>query len=486
MTKSPTQETDSWRILLFGRSGSELLVFRGCSGFRLPELQIPSQQRIAPNLNAEAKRLWKLDTISLFPLPVDHSNVPASPRKYHVMEVCRPEHLARLAPHCLLVSDLREASFADRQDFLAVQRGMRLDGASFTQEECRGPFSEFGSFQKICEWVKTELLRLGLSWDGSFRQLQASASFALIRFQTRRGAAWFKAVGEPLAREFPITAELTARFPSYLPVSIATCTQWNAWLTREADGQDLFDCAETNAWQQTAASLSELQISSLRHTPDILAAGARDVRSSRLLALTDSFFQALERVMERQTKASPPPLHAAEINDVKEHVVSALQRESFTRLPDTLNHLDPNPGNIFVCKEKCTFLDWAEASVGNPFFTFEYLRQHFRRAFPGDEGAEAELCNSYLSRWRSILPGKTAEQMLLLAPLTALFAFASTLPWDQVNLPNQPERDAYLRSLGRRMHRESELLKNLAGEQLRQRSKSHDDHVAGVPRASNS
>ena len=45
---------------------------------------------------------------------------------------------------------------------------------------------------------------------------------------------------------------------------------------------------------------------------------------------------------------------------------------------------------IFLCAQKnARFWIGRRASVGNPFFTFEYLRQHFRRAFPGDEGAEA-------------------------------------------------------------------------------------------------
>jgi hypothetical protein len=449
-------ENDTWRILLFGRNGAELLLFRGPTGFRLPELHIPRLQRAALNLNAEAKRLWKLETVCLFKFDVDPSGASSRDRRYHVLELTKGETLARVAPNSLVLSSLDEALFADRRDFLAVQQGMRFNGASFPQKH-QGPFSEFGSFEKICAWVQDQLRRLDRHLDGCFRQFQAGSSFALVRFQTECGAVWFKAVDEPNKREFPITVELSARFPSYLPVSVARSAEWNAWLTEEASGQDLFSSVEPPAWRRAAESLAELQIASISCTQAILAAGAHDVRSSRLLALTDSFFRVAEPLMEQQTKTTPPPLHVGEIDDVREHVTSLLHWTDSIHIPDALNHLDPNPGNIFVSEEKCIFLDWAEAAVGNPFLTFEYLRQHFRRAFPGAEHSEAELCDSYRSRWNSILPDKAADEMMHIAPLTALFAHAvSNDVWSDARKLQNPGVAGYFRSLVRQMKRFSD------------------------------
>jgi hypothetical protein len=124
MEKSQAKQTSAWRILLFARNGAELLLLRSPSGIRLPELRIPGWQRIVPNLNAEAKRLWNLDTVCLFPFDVPHSQGTAGNSKYYVMEVRKPEELARVAPDFMLLSALTEASFADRRDYLAVQQGM--------------------------------------------------------------------------------------------------------------------------------------------------------------------------------------------------------------------------------------------------------------------------------------------------------------------------------------------------------------------------
>ena len=76
-----------------------------------------------------------------------------------------------------MTSDLEEASFADRQDFLAVQRAMGLGGgASFSQEESRGPFSEFGSFQKI--WVNGNQYRAFPGWV--FAGMAAFAKYSRV------------------------------------------------------------------------------------------------------------------------------------------------------------------------------------------------------------------------------------------------------------------------------------------------------------------
>ncbi len=455
----PEQETDVWRILLFGRCGGELLLLRTSSGFRLPELRIPRCQRVAPNLNAEAKRLWNLDTVCLFPLGILHSDLAVGNSQYHVMELFKPQELARVAPDFVHMSTLKDDSFADVRDFLAVRQEMGPKTTDLVESRC-GPFSGFGAFDRISDWVEEQLQPLGLHLNGGFRQLQATASFALIRFTTNRGAVWFKAVGEPNLREFGITAALTARFPGFLPELLAARTEWNAWLVKEVEGQDLFASSGPAAWCRAADSLADLQITSIPHVSHVLAAGARDVRSQRLLDLAIPFFAAMDEIMEAQTKAIPRKLSRQEIRTVQDEVVEALLRLYDPGIPDTLNHLDLNPGNVIVSPSNCIFLDWAEAAVGNPFLSMELLRQHFLQAFPGQPEAERDFCESYLNRWTSVVADKTAEDLSRFAPLAAVFAFAAcALPWDNPKMSQRPEFAAFLRSLVRRMHRDSEQIK---------------------------
>lgn len=458
----PEPNTDAWRILLFGQHGDALLVLRSPQGFRLPELRIPSGQRVAPNLNAEAKRQWNLDTVCLMPLNVSRGAFAVGGSRYHTMEVSQPEALSRVAPRFMQMSELKENSFADPQDYEAVQQGMGLDQAILGEDG--GSFCGFGAFTRISAWVEEQLKPYELRLNGTFLQMQATASFSLIRFQTSRGGVWFKATGEPNRREFPLTLELGARFPSYVPVSIATRPEWNAWLTFEAEGQDLWSSSGPDAWLQAADSLAGLQIASTSCLQQILDAGAHDARIENLLHKTTPFFSAMEGIMEMQAKPSPRRLSVEEVRLVRQRVIEALLQMEAAEVPDTLNHLDLNPGNVFVDSSKSTFLDWAEATVGNPFFSSEYLRQHFRKAVCAGQEMEENFVQSYLKRWSSILPGKAIETMLRVVPLTAIYAFAaSALPWQDRNVYCRHEIAAYFRSLVRRMFREAELL---GGNQL--------------------
>jgi Phosphotransferase enzyme family len=453
------EESDVWRILLFGRGGEELVLLRTPSGFRLPELRIPRCQRVAPNLNAEAKRLWNLDTVCLLPLEISHGDLAVGATRYHVMEVCRPRELVRFAPDFVQMSAVKEDSFADINDYLAVRQKMEPRTASLVDVHC-GPFSTFGAFERISAWVREQLQPLGLRLNGHFRQLQATASFALVRFATDRGAVWFKAVGVPNLRESSITRSLAARLPQYVPELLAEKTDWNAWLIAEAQGQGLFESSDPATWCRAAEFLAEMQIASLQHTTELQAAGAHDIRAQKLLNIVDPFFLVMQETMQAQSKTTVAKLTEPEICSVGERVAETLHKLAEAGIPNTLNHLDLNPCNVIVSTSGCTFLDWAEAAVGIPFFSLEYLRQEFLRVFPGRMESERNFYKSYVNRWNPILADKITESLPHLVPLAAAFAFAaSALPWDNPKMRQRPELSAFLRSLVRRMHRESEQIR---------------------------
>ena len=129
-------------------------------------------------------------------------------------------------------------------------------------------------------------------------------------------------------------------------------------------------------------------------------------------------------------------------------------------IPETLGHLDLNPGNIIVSPSRCTFLDWAEAYVGNPFFSLEYLREHLRRRNGTDSTVETKLVESYCAQWEHVVPPAAVAEGLELAPLLAVFAYAAgSYAWEDTERL-QLATAGYLRSLTRRMHREGNELES--------------------------
>jgi Phosphotransferase enzyme family len=310
----------------------------------------------------------------------------------------------------------------------------------------------------VTEWVAARAETARLSLTGKFRQLNASATFSLLRFETDGPALWFKAVGEPNVHEFSITLALARLFPHFVPRVIGHRADWNAWLSVEAAGTHLSDTAPLSNWQQAAATLADLQIASCGHGLHLIDAGSKDIRICSLVPHVEPFFERMAEVMELQTKFTPHPLARAEIRSLSEEVRSCLDELRAIDIPNTLGHLDFNPGNILVSPEQCVFLDWAEGSVGHPFFTFQYLLEHWRRFRKSEIDSEKALVSSYTVPWRAFASPDEIAKNLALAPLLAVFACATALGWNDPDACKRPVIAGYLRSLVRRMRRESDAL----------------------------
>jgi hypothetical protein len=267
-------------------------------------------------------------------------------------------------------------------------------------------------------------------------------------------------VGEPNQKEFLITCTLAQLFPTYLQGVLATRPDLNGWLTREAPGQVLCEAREDALWQRAAVALAELQIDSIDHGARILEAGTRDLGATALSKLIQPFMQIMAELMEGQKKVPPATLGRDELLLLGDSIQSALDGLEALGIPETLGHLDLNPGNLIVSPSRCTFLDWAEAYVGNPFFSLEYLREHLRRTSGTDSAVETRLVEAYCAQWEQVVQPAAAAEGLELAPLIAVFAYAvGSNAWEDMERL-QPATAGYLRSLTRRMSREANELES--------------------------
>ena len=248
-------------------------------------------------------------------------------------------------------------------------------------------------------------------------------------------------------------------FPKHLPTTIATHNAWNGWLALEAEGTSLGETKEFQYWKTAAAALATLQIESTANTGILVEAGVRELPCFVLSKLVRPFLNVMAALMEEQPKVPPAVLSHGELRFLEDQILEALSSLEEFHLPDALGHLDLNPGNVIVSDTHCVFLDWAEAYVGNPFLSFQFLCEHFRRTTGTEADAETELTAAYAMPWRSVISSDRLEEALSLAPLIAVFAYAAaTGGWRDAAKLREPKFAAYLRSLTRRMYRESERL----------------------------
>ena len=447
-----TPQSENWRVLVVNRDGTEILLKPGDTGLELPRIVIPADQRIAAGIVSGVEGQLGLRVIALYQVfPQNHAIGCGDYYHGAVSQSAFPE-----APGGMVWTPIRSViaeSLLQGKDAVAVET---LWSRWQAEANCRHsePFSRPGWFCEVTDWIARSLESHSLFLTGPFRQLNASSTFSLIQFDTNRRPVWFKAVGEPNTREFAVTLALAKICPDYLPEIIANKPAWRAWLTEEAAGTSLAaaDCARP--WQSAAERLALLQLLARSRKHQFCESGARDLRSRHLLELVPKFFAWVQAC---QLASDGPPEEAFQTTDLstlQDTVIHTLTALDELDIPDTVGHMDLNPQNIFCSESGSIFLDWAESFIGCPFFSFEYLLQHFRRTHFADALSEAELRNVYYAGWRDVLPPQRVRAGMQLVPLAALFSYAATLSSGNSShsLPLPAQRRYFLRLL-RKMKR---------------------------------
>jgi hypothetical protein len=444
------------QVMVLGHNRMNLLLVVE-NGLLLPSVEVPRWQRVAENLRAAMKSEWDCEVVCLFTPQLTLPDGPWNVAHYQVMESWNATETHDPRTAWIPICSLAEDSFNDAADYLSIRQSLAQCEAY--ADDPAAPFAKSRWFKELQAWIAEVTRPLAIQLTGSFRQLNASPSFSLVRFETNGPAIWFKAVGEPNQREFPITLKLAQLFPEYVPAVLGTRSAWNGWLSLEAEGTNLSETREIALWEAAAVALARLQIESISKVAPIIHSGARDLRVDTLSVLLHPFLDDVGRLMDQQIKIPPAVLDRKQLDHLEERIGNALGAIEELGIPDTLGHLDLNPGNIIVCSDGCVFLDWAEAYVGHPFFSFEYLLEHFRRAAGADKTIEERLIASYAAEWEQLVsPASTAEALGAI-PLLGVFAYAAGcgMSTDRESLQD-PKIAGYLRALTRRMGREANHL----------------------------
>ena len=440
-------------LVVLGRDGTEVLLTSGEPGLAFPAVEIPRWERLAENLTAALRRDWGCDAVCLFTPNHSSEDENSTGEHYEVMECWRAEgHKDKTV--WKPIRSLTAHSFQDEAEFRLLEQC--LHQADRYNRDPSSLFARRGWLAELSCWAAEVTRPVGIELTGPFCQCNASPSFSLIRFETNGRAVWFKAVGEPNQREFPITLKLSQQFPKYLPELLGERADWNGWLSLEAPGTNLRETPEMALWECAAESLARLQIESVAKTGSILDAGAHDITVETLSGLVQPFLALIAQLMEQQTKVPPPVLSHRELSLLGVRIEDSLTLLEDLGLPAVLGHSDLNPGNIIVSVDDCVFVDWAEAHVGHPFFSFEYLLEHFRRTIGTDVALESRLASSYSAPWRQLFSGEIIAEALALAPVAAVFAYAvGNDAWRNRERRQDPRVAGYFRSLARRMNREA-------------------------------
>jgi len=442
--------TETYRLIITRREATEILLLPKGKDWVLPRVEIRKQQRVAEQLTGQASKGWGLETCCLF-VPNSCTSGRNGDATSAVMECAKQNGRAPAGTYWMPLNVAAECGDAEEA---AAIRDAFAELASYTSGEKPGPFAKPGWMRELVSWAHEQTAPMGMRVTGNFRQYNASPTFNLIRLETDGVALWFKATGEPNAHELPVTLLLARLFPDYVPRILGVHSLWNGWLSAEAQGTPLGELTECSAWERAAEGLAELQIDSIGRSTELVEARYKDMRLLEVEKRIDAFLARMAEFMRVQGKNSPAPLADSELALLGEGL-----RESFSLLqsfgfPDTLGHLDCNPGNILISPEHCVFLDWAEACVTNPVITFEYLRRYMERGTFAEPPADSRIASAYLRPWASFFSPDDLRRAIVAAPPVAVFVHAvAGDAWRTLDPVSNPALAGYFRSLTRRMYR---------------------------------
>ena len=447
------RERDTYRLIVFNRAGTAVLLKPRPLGYELPLVDIPRCTRSAQEITTFLRERWHIPAVVLFfgvleqnPAPVYFAALEAQVR------TCKlPEGMDWFPVHHAISHLLTDKKHG-------VLETSYLRTTNRTSGDDPEPFSRLGWLSELQDWVRTVIRPLGMELK-DFRQLNGCETFSLIRFDTTHRPVWFKAVGKPNLHEFSISVTLSHLFPEYLPSLLATQPACHGWLMADAGGPPLNEVEEPSAWKVAATALAGLQTASINSIDDLLEVGCKDLRAGTLLELVDPFLEVIADLMQEQSKVPPPIFSRHELSDLGGTLKNALHCLQSVGIPDALGHSDFNPGNIIVGSDRCVFIDWAEAHVSHPFLTFEYLISHLRKDYPALSRFESAIRSSYAQHWQAISSPEHVSEAFLFSPLVAVFTYAvagnSCRDSERLKIPQVP---GYLRDLTRRMKQEADLL----------------------------
>lgn len=445
---APPNEQEVMRclVVILRKRDTDVLVSGRAPGYRLPSIEVPARQRIAPNLLPGIERYLGMRTVGRFCVVPELRNRPA----YSVVDAigsCAP------AGHAWLpVSAIPWDNFAPDAQATLWSALARIH--AYAAGKLAGRFVAAGWLEEIRAWTEDSLAGSGLRLGEVWSQYSLGPDYALLRFSTSGPAVWFKAVGAECAREFAITEVLSAAAVPHIPRVLAFQEDWRAWLSIEAAGRRPDEQTAGAQWETAARSLSEFQMGSIPCTGYLLAAGGRDLRARCLHGAIELCLSRMGALMKMQPRVPPVALGAAEFLTIAAKLKEACLRLDALRAPDTAGHSDFSAGNISIGESDTVFLDWAECHVGPPFITLAYLE-----LLAGAPRCRRRAREAYLELWRREWPAKQIDELLALCPLLAVFACVLGCD-DPTRTPEELDSDRArrLRSLTRRMHLEARAL----------------------------
>lgn len=436
-----------YRLALIQPESRELLVVQNNKRSQLPRVVTTMGQRQVEQITQLVQQKWGIRATVLEMFPETCSEGPCA-----VMEI-------QSLPSAWKDKALQQVWFASIDSDVLIENERRNVNSLLSEDQSQvSPLAHVGWIKDVQQWIRDSTQNSRLSFCDDVQQLNAGSGFALCRFCTHEGVTyWLKAVGHPNKHEFQVTRELATHLPNYLPRIIAMREEWNAWIMEDS-GTPLSELFTLPQLERAVGSLAQLQIDSIEHIDRLRMAGCRDSSIAVLDAHLEEITEYLIDAMAKQTSSKVPRIESPRLRELESVLRDACHKMQDLGIPDTLIHNDINAGNILVSESHCVFIDWAEASIGNPFFTFQHICAQIVRDSPDSAVWLLSAKRSYQQTWSGRLSERQIDRACALMPALGILSYLfGRGDWLGSALRNQPRFQGYARTLARYIDRASRM-----------------------------
>ena len=284
-----------------------------------------------------------------------------------------------------------------------------IDGRDWTRR---------GWFAQACEWIGEVLRESGIGAPLEIRQLRSWASSCVLTVDAPGARFYFKALASSTRVESAVVGWLAEWTPSSVPRLIAVHPE-QRWLLMEAcSGTKLEAVPDAEQWARAAGSYGRLQVDCAARTAQLRALGC-PVRGIDTLV---GRIETLPGDRDALRCGAPDGLTDAECARLRAAVPELLRRcevLAASGVPQTIEHGDLWPGNIFVDAAACVVIDWEDVAIAPAFFSLAPLTVGMIEAGIATPQALERLERSYLQAFESFAPAQHLHELLrLVAPLS--------------------------------------------------------------------
>ena len=262
---------------------------------------------------------------------------------------------------------------------------------------------------EVEEWVHDRVSEHGHRVTGPFDQRRICAWSTQIVVPTDAGRLWFKALCPSMAFEPALQDLLATVVPHEVdrPYAIDPRRGWMLTIDR---GQTLSDSHEPTLddWRAVVVTMADIQQAIAPHRDDVLATGVQDCSPATVPARFDGLVERLSELPTDHPSHVDADLRA-DLLAVRPRLVDVCAQIAASPLPDTVQHGDLHPGNVFAAADDSLRVfdfgdvQWAPA--------VEVLSVPYGVMTEEDRWPWRPVIEAYAARWSDVVDARSLDAM---------------------------------------------------------------------------